>query len=334
MDLKPKQNTVTFHLRLWATRLILVPLCRVLDSVGLTRKLLCQPSARRRRRSAVRADPFKGYQATGRDVFICTYFKSGANWAMQIAYQIANRSRGEFEHISNVVPFPDERQAHSVDLRDESIVRASPTGLRVVKTHLDWNWVPHHPDARYICVIRDPKEVFVSAYHFTRLGALGPLMPSVATWFDYFLSPHFHQGRWETHTDSFWSRRHQPNLLILTFGEMKGDLAQAVRRIAEFMGVALSPDEFDRVCNRSTFEYMRSIDHKFRPDRTTPFAPGTGIMMRKGASGASSELLTPAQQLQIDAHFKARMTELGSDYPYGDPIRIREMLCETGPPAR
>jgi hypothetical protein len=55
-------------------------------------------------------------------------------------------------------------------------------------------------------------------------------------------------------------------------------------------------------------------------------------MIRKGMSGGSSELLSPAQQQRIDAHFEARLRELGSDFPYGDPIRIREMLRETRDP--
>ncbi len=32
----------------------------------------------------LKAKAFKGYQPTERDVFVCTYSKSGTNWAMQV----------------------------------------------------------------------------------------------------------------------------------------------------------------------------------------------------------------------------------------------------------
>ena len=50
---------------------------------------------------------FKNYQPSKHDIFVCTYSKSGTNWMMQIAFQIANRGRGEFERIHDVVPWPD-----------------------------------------------------------------------------------------------------------------------------------------------------------------------------------------------------------------------------------
>jgi hypothetical protein len=39
-------------------------------------------------------------------------------------------------------------------------------------------------------------------------------------------------------------------------------------------------------------------------------------MMRKGASGGSSELLTPEQQLQIDDYCRRELGRLGCDFPY------------------
>ena len=39
-------------------------------------------------------------------------------------------------------------------------------------------------------------------------------------------------------------------------------------------------------------------------------------MMRRGQSGASSELLTPEQQRRIDDHCRAELKRLGCDFPY------------------
>ena len=40
--------------------------------------------------------------------------------------------------------------------------------------------------------------------------------------------------------------------------------------------------------------------------------------MRKGESGASSELLTEQQQRQIDDFCRSALQEMGSDFPYDE----------------
>lgn len=46
---------------------------------------------------------FEKYEPAPYDVFICSYFKSGTNWIMQIAY----RGAAQFAHIHDLVPWPD-----------------------------------------------------------------------------------------------------------------------------------------------------------------------------------------------------------------------------------
>lgn len=124
----------------------------------------------------------------------------------------------------------------SCPLSDDTARKAAPTELRVIKTHLEWSRVPYTVKPHYICVIRDPKDTFVSYYHFVRDVMFGPLILSVPVW-----------------------------LLILTFEKMKADLLQAVRTIAAFMDVDLTVDEFNRVCEKSSFAYMKQVDDKFVP---------------------------------------------------------------------
>lgn len=259
------------------------------------------------------------YRPTASDVIVCTYFKCGTNWALQIAHQVAQRGGGDFEHVHDVVPWPDEEnRTWSVGVGDDTVREASPTGLRVIKTHATRENVPFTDEARYIYVSRDPKDAFVSGYHF--LGALvfGPLMPKVSIWLDFFLSKNYLMGAWPEHVAGYWAERHRPNVLFLTFEEMKQDLPAAVRRIAEFMEVRLTPAEFDEVCRRSTFEYMKTVDRKFHPGWISPLGSVGSRIMRRGRSGGSSELLDREQQLRIDDHCRRELERLGSDLPYDE----------------
>jgi Sulfotransferase domain len=260
---------------------------------------------------------FGDYQANEHDIVVCCYPKSGTNWMMQITYQIAHHGNGEFEHIHDVIPWPDGLP-NIIPLDDPKPLENSPTKLRVIKTHLNWNDVPYNPDARYICVLRDPKDVFVSSYFFVKDVAMGLIMPSPKAWLESYLSDYFALDSWAEHLASYWENRHKDNVLILTFAEMKIDLAAVVQKVADFMGVELSAEAFERVIEQSGFDYMKNIDHKFYPGAVTPFAYGTGRMMRKGKRGTSGEILSQKDQKRIDAYMKTQLQELGSDFPYDE----------------
>jgi hypothetical protein len=204
--------------------------------------------------------------------------------------------------------------------------RAAPTGLRIIKTHLALDDVPYSPAARYICVVRDPKDVFVSSYHFVRAMVLGPLMPTVAAWLDAFLSPDTPLGSWARHLASGWGARGRGNVLFLTYESMRADLGATVDAIAAFMGVQLRADERAAVIERSSFAYMKSIGHKFDA-QGAPWAKPKGAMMRRGKSGASAELLTPEQQRRIDDYWRAELERVGCDFPYDATFNARKLTA-------
>ena len=299
-----------------------------LEALGLTERVLPRMMGRVSKRFAA-SNPFEGYVPTGHDVFVASYVKSGTNWMMQIAHQLLNHGEAEFEHIHYVVPWPDFRTGpmrnYAIPIEDDSIWQRSPEKMRVIKTHFDWKLLPYSADARYISVIRDPKDVVVSGYHFFARAAVGGAL-SIESWLNVFLSEQFVWGSWPATTASYWSQRHRPNVLVLSFKEMKRDLRDTVRRVAEFLHVRASDEVIDRVCEKSSFEYMRRNDDKFANWSMVPWRK-SGTMVRRGAHGGSSELLTPAQQRHVDDYCRSELRRLGSDFPYeefcdvaGDPM--------------
>src|SRR5262249_36590810 len=159
-----------------------------------------------------------------------------------IAHQLAFHGQGEFDHIHSVVPWPDTMlmgpmRGYAIPVEDPCVWKASPEQKRVIKTHYDWEFVPYSPDARYIIVVRDPKDVFVSSYFlFVKSGFLNSIIRSPDALLRIFLSDSFPiGGSWAVSTAGYWAERHRPNVLILSFKSMKHDLRGTVLKVADFL---------------------------------------------------------------------------------------------------
>ena len=251
------------------------------------------------------------------DVVVSSYFKSGTNWMLQITTQIAWRGCAQFAHVHDIVPWPEfrVRRPFAVNLNDIDPADI-PTGLRVIKTHLAPGAVPFNRQARYICVVRDPRAVFESSYSFMRHVSMGPLMPSVARWLDLYLSDAAPFSPWPDFTAACWALRDEPNVLFVTYEQLKQDRPGSIDRIAGFMGVTLSEDERKAVIEQTSFAHMKQIGHKFDPVGVEPpWATPQGSMMRKGAVLSHSEML-PGANTRILQWCRQRLQQLQSDFPF------------------
>ncbi len=289
------------------------PIAKLLHLLGVWPLLMARAANRNVKR-------FPDYTPTAHDVFLCSYFKSGSHWLMQIALQITHRGHAEYEHLYDLVAWPDlmpgPREGFAIPVDDETPWRTSPTGLRVIKTHLEYEGLPHSDAARYIALVRDPKSVCVSGFHFVRALGMAPLLSNVEDMIGPFLRGQGPFPAWAVHLASYWRIRARPNVLFLVYEDMSKDLPGTVRKMADFMGVALTAEEADEVCRRSSFAYMKANAAKLQYVKMLPWSKPESATLRKGAAGGSAELLSVEQQQRIDAACEADLERLGCDFPY------------------
>lgn len=102
------------------TYVLFKPLLWLVDKTGYSDQLWIA-IGRKMRQKLVEGNDFGDDQPSPHDVVVCTFPKCGTNWAMQIAYQIAMRGHGQFEHIHDVIPWPDfAKQEFIVPLSDDT----------------------------------------------------------------------------------------------------------------------------------------------------------------------------------------------------------------------
>jgi hypothetical protein len=302
--------------------LLLGMVVEIAKRIGLGKRVV-RRAMRRMRSQTSKKKAFDGYQPTEHDVFVATFAKSGTNWMMQIAQQIAHRGEAEFPHIHAVVPWPDAPSLGPIPLKDTGPRDTSPTCLRIIKTHLETEFVPYDEKSTYLTILRDPKEVLVSSYYFMG-GILGVLSHvSIDDWYEVAMAPGGLMESWAIHAASFWDWRNRPNVLVLNFSEIKREPRESIVRVAAIMGVELTEAQLAKVIERSSVEYMKAHESQFAPPQP-PFGDKSKptLMIRRGASGQSEELLSPTQQAEIDRLCLEGLRRIGSDFPYAREFEL------------
>lgn len=108
-----------------------------------------------------------GLAVTERDVFVCSWPKSGTTWMQAIVAHLVAPDRSAWSHVSEVTPFYDaaaswDGAAPAAHLRAAFAAR----GRRAWNTHVPWSLMPK--GARYVYVVRDQRDALVSFWHHLR----------------------------------------------------------------------------------------------------------------------------------------------------------------------
>ncbi|MGK0338985.1 MAG: aryl sulfotransferase [Candidatus Azotimanducaceae bacterium] len=250
------------------------------------------------------------------DIFVCTPAKCGTTWTQTIVFNLIH-AHGDFPtSVMQASPwieakFRDEDEMYqTLEAQDHR---------RVMKSHSPADGVPWFGDAKYIFVGRDGRDAFMSmCNHKERMRLPEHMRPPVSQENEprgvYDGDPHGFFQEW-VHADesffkmvaSYWSRRHQDNVLFVHYADLKKDLPGEIQRIADYLEISLTADELEQVADRCSFEYMRN--HPEMVGEFDIFEGGIQGFIFKGTNGRWRDVLTSDELATYDRVAKESLSD-------------------------
>ncbi|SPH24023.1 Glycolipid sulfotransferase [Defluviimonas aquaemixtae] len=248
------------------------------------------------------------------DIVIGTYAKSGTTWMQQIVGQLIFAG-AEDVNVPELSPWLDLRvPPKDVKLR---AVEAQ-AHRRFLKTHLPVDALVFSPEAKYVYIGRDGRDVLWSMYnHHARAnaewyralnetpGLVGdPIAPPPVSIREYFHNWLDRDGHpfwpfWEN-IRSWWKVRNLPNVLLVHFADLKTDMAGEIARIANFLGIEVNPDRWSAILEHCSFDYMKRNAARSAPLGGVFWDGGAETFIHKGTNGRWRDVLTRAESAKYE----------------------------------
>jgi aryl sulfotransferase len=240
------------------------------------------------------------------DIVIATYAKSGTTWVQQIVAQLIFRGAEDLE-VAAMSPWLDLR----VPPKEEKLAAVEAQAhRRFLKTHLPVDALVFSPEAKYLYIGRDGRDVVWSFYnHHANAnelwyqlvndtpGRVGPpIGPPPASIRQYFLDWLDGDGHpwwpfWEN-VRSWWEIRHLPNVTLLHYADLKRDLPGQIRRIAAFLDIPIDERRWPAILEHCTFDYMKRHATRSVPLGGAFWDGGAATFVHKGINGRWRDTLT------------------------------------------
>lgn len=266
---------------------------------------------------------WEGFVFRPDDIVITTPPKCGTTWTQMICALLVFQTTSFDRSLDLISPWLD------MLTRDVASVRAdldAQTHRRFIKTHTPWDGLPHDDRVTYICVGRDPRDVFRSwdnhVANFDLAHLLGARERSVGlddldpafvemvksgvlprseseverfwTWVDDPTPPANAMSLNSTmhHLQTFWDTRAEANIVLLHYDDLRRDLEGEMRRLAARLEIEVADETWPDLVEAASFESMRSHADSVAPDTTNAIWTDNHRFFNRGCSGQWRDILT------------------------------------------
>ena len=237
------------------------------------------------------------------DVFLTSYPRSGNTWTRFLVGNLVHQDEAvTFLNVERLVP---DMYKHS-----DRTLRHLPRP-RIMKSHECFD--PRYK--RIIYVVRDPRDVAVSNYHWEMkqrsMGDSYPIEKFVPRYIDGVYWGRL--GNWSDHVTSWLSTRQgKEGFLLLRYEDMLADPAREMGKVAVLLGIDPAPERLARAADLSSADRMRKLE-KTQGDKwvQTRYTRQDKQFVRKAASGGWQQILPSESVQMIESAWGDIMKSLG-----------------------
>ena len=257
------------------------------------------------------------------DIVIATYAKSGTTWLQQIVSQLLFDGAEGLE-VAEMSPWLDLR----VPPKEVKLPAVeAQTHRRFVKTHLPVDALLFSPQAKYIYIARDGRDVVWSLYNhhanandewYRALndtpGRVGPPIEKPPAdihqyYREWLMGDGYPFWPFFDNVRSWWQVRDLPNVMLLHFSRLKHDLPGEIRRIAAFLDIHIDEARFPAIVEHCSFGYMKKNASKAVPLGGAFWDGGAETFIHKGVNGRWRDVLSPDESAAYEARARAELGE-------------------------
>ncbi|KAM6430614.1 sulfotransferase 2B1-like [Liasis olivaceus] len=246
------------------------------------------------------------FQFHSSDVLLVTYPKSGTTWMQEILTLIY--SNGNLKPVKTVPNWARAPWLEHIFFQERLQYLASP---RLLTTHLPQPVLAtalKKAKPKVIYVIRNPKDVAVSYYHFQRMANFFPDPNTFEDFICEFLAGTLHYGSWFEHVKGWLSCREELGIFCITYEELHQDLKCCVEQLSAFLGHPVHPDQIDCIQEHCSFAVMKEnvmVNGSLIPPGIMDFQKSQ--FMRKGTVGDWRNHFSPKQSALFNERYQQEM---------------------------
>ena len=257
------------------------------------------------------------FQPRPTDIFIATHPKSGTTWVQSIV-QVLKSHTEIHEQLDSLQPFLELPLVLSSEEGDKLPIvpfyytysfMETLANPRIFKSHLSFKHIPYHPDCKYIYTYRNPKDVAVSDYYYSRGMKFISYKGSFDEYLGLFMRGQLSHGLWYEHVLSWWANRDKPNVLVISYESLKIDFKDTVCKIAKFLGLDFSEEIFNLVHEHTKFDSVKT--NKYVNKSIIPWNTDSPSFIRKGKIGDWKDHFTSEQNARFESWYKAPLEGSG-----------------------
>ncbi|XP_028263521.1 sulfotransferase family cytosolic 2B member 1-like isoform X2 [Parambassis ranga] len=241
------------------------------------------------------------------DIIIATYPKAGMHWMQHIVGLVMNG--GDPTSVDTVHTWKRASWLEQTSMITFSLEeRPSP---RVFSTHFHHNMMPlsfFDVNPKVIYVMRNPKDVFTSYFHFHEIAPFLVKPGSSSEFLHKFLDGKVQHGSWFDHVKSWLNAENKQHIMYISYEELSADLKASVAKVAEFLEKRLDDEVMEKIAEKCLFNNMKE-NKIFRSELASQYLDQTKLF-RKGVVGDWKNLLAAEEAEHFDAVYTDKMKDV------------------------